>query len=151
MWVAEFLNYFTSNIRSDKSLDVAGVLAGHDNRVSCLGITEDGMAVRKLFFHFGLFNFSNSCPPGVHWVLGLIPEDLELSRNGLTRFNWIQVSYKIFHSTTSDDQIWKKNQATIGTDTCMCLRVPWSQKRYSGNCPIQIWNDDSFKSGESVS
>ena len=23
----------------------AGVLAGHDNRVSCLGITEDGMAV----------------------------------------------------------------------------------------------------------
>ena len=24
---------------------VAGVLAGHDNRVSCLGITEDGMAV----------------------------------------------------------------------------------------------------------
>ena len=24
---------------------VAGVLAGHDNRVSCLGVTEDGMAV----------------------------------------------------------------------------------------------------------
>lgn len=24
---------------------LAGVLAGHDNRVSCLGITEDGMAV----------------------------------------------------------------------------------------------------------
>ena len=23
----------------------AGVLAGHDNRVSCLGVTEDGMAV----------------------------------------------------------------------------------------------------------
>ena len=22
-----------------------GVLAGHDNRVSCLGVTEDGMAV----------------------------------------------------------------------------------------------------------
>ena len=26
-------------------LFVPGVLAGHDNRVSCLGITEDGMAV----------------------------------------------------------------------------------------------------------
>ena len=24
---------------------VAGVLAGHDNRVSCLGVTDDGMAV----------------------------------------------------------------------------------------------------------
>lgn len=24
---------------------LAGVLAGHDNRVSCLGVTEDGMAV----------------------------------------------------------------------------------------------------------
>jgi len=24
---------------------VAGILAGHDNRVSCLGVTEDGMAV----------------------------------------------------------------------------------------------------------
>jgi len=24
---------------------IAGVLAGHDNRVSCLGVTEDGMAV----------------------------------------------------------------------------------------------------------
>uniref|UniRef100_T1HXF8 WD_REPEATS_REGION domain-containing protein n=1 Tax=Rhodnius prolixus TaxID=13249 RepID=T1HXF8_RHOPR len=22
-----------------------GILAGHDNRVSCLGVTEDGMAV----------------------------------------------------------------------------------------------------------
>ena len=26
-------------------LKSSGVLAGHDNRVSCLGITEDGMAV----------------------------------------------------------------------------------------------------------
>ena len=26
-------------------LTVSGVLAGHDNRVSCLGVTEDGMAV----------------------------------------------------------------------------------------------------------
>ena len=24
---------------------ISGVLAGHDNRVSCLGVTEDGMAV----------------------------------------------------------------------------------------------------------
>ena len=24
---------------------LSGVLAGHDNRVSCLGVTEDGMAV----------------------------------------------------------------------------------------------------------
>ena len=23
----------------------AGVLAGHDNRVSCLGVTDDGMAI----------------------------------------------------------------------------------------------------------
>ena len=29
----------------DNDDDDAGVLAGHDNRVSCLGITEDGMAV----------------------------------------------------------------------------------------------------------
>ena len=27
------------------TLTIAGVLAGHDNRVSCLGVTEDGMAV----------------------------------------------------------------------------------------------------------
>lgn len=26
-------------------LRIVGVLAGHDNRVSCLGVTEDGMAV----------------------------------------------------------------------------------------------------------
>lgn len=25
--------------------NLTGVLAGHDNRVSCLGVTEDGMAV----------------------------------------------------------------------------------------------------------
>ena len=61
MWVAEFLDSFPSNIGSHKSFDVAGVLAGHDNRVSCLGITEDGMAVRKLFFYFALFNFSKFC------------------------------------------------------------------------------------------
>lgn len=24
---------------------IAGILAGHDNRVSCLGVTENGMAV----------------------------------------------------------------------------------------------------------
>lgn len=24
---------------------ILGILAGHDNRVSCLGVTEDGMAV----------------------------------------------------------------------------------------------------------
>lgn len=24
---------------------IPGILAGHDNRVSCLGVTEDGMAV----------------------------------------------------------------------------------------------------------
>lgn len=27
------------------ALSFSGVLAGHDNRVSCLGVTEDGMAV----------------------------------------------------------------------------------------------------------
>lgn len=31
----EFLFHFSS----------LGVLAGHDNRVSCLGVTDDGMAV----------------------------------------------------------------------------------------------------------
>ena len=28
-----------------KQILFVGVLAGHDNRVSCLGVTEDGMAV----------------------------------------------------------------------------------------------------------
>ena len=32
-------------VDDDNDNVVAGVLAGHDNRVSCLGITEDGMAV----------------------------------------------------------------------------------------------------------
>ena len=32
-------------VDADNDDVVAGVLAGHDNRVSCLGITEDGMAV----------------------------------------------------------------------------------------------------------
>lgn len=27
------------------SFSFLGVLAGHDNRVSCLGVTDDGMAV----------------------------------------------------------------------------------------------------------
>lgn len=27
------------------SFPISGILAGHDNRVSCLGVTEDGMAV----------------------------------------------------------------------------------------------------------
>jgi WD40 repeat protein len=34
--------------RKPKTYDfslILGVLAGHDNRVSCLGVTEDGMAV----------------------------------------------------------------------------------------------------------
>lgn len=30
---------------SDFSRLLPGVLAGHDNRVSCLGVTDDGMAV----------------------------------------------------------------------------------------------------------
>ena len=34
-----------------------GVLAGHDNRVSCLGITEDGMAVCDQLLLFQTFNF----------------------------------------------------------------------------------------------
>uniref|UniRef100_A0A1I7WE84 WD_REPEATS_REGION domain-containing protein n=1 Tax=Heterorhabditis bacteriophora TaxID=37862 RepID=A0A1I7WE84_HETBA len=40
------------DIRADQELAmyshdniICGVLAGHDNRVSCLGVTEDGMAV----------------------------------------------------------------------------------------------------------
>lgn len=36
---------FNCNIWDSMKGDRAGVLAGHDNRVSCLGITEDGMAI----------------------------------------------------------------------------------------------------------
>ncbi|XP_055502218.1 guanine nucleotide-binding protein G(I)/G(S)/G(T) subunit beta-1-like [Leucoraja erinacea] len=36
---------FNCNVWDSLKGDRAGVLAGHDNRVSCLGITDDGMAV----------------------------------------------------------------------------------------------------------
>lgn len=36
---------FNCNVWDSIKGDRAGVLAGHDNRVSCLGVTEDGMAV----------------------------------------------------------------------------------------------------------
>lgn len=36
---------FNCNVWDALRAERAGVLAGHDNRVSCLGITEDGMAV----------------------------------------------------------------------------------------------------------
>ncbi|XP_024079731.1 guanine nucleotide-binding protein G(I)/G(S)/G(T) subunit beta-2 [Terrapene carolina triunguis] len=36
---------FNCNIWDAMKGDRAGVLAGHDNRVSCLGVTDDGMAV----------------------------------------------------------------------------------------------------------
>jgi len=36
---------FNCNVWDTLKLDRAGVLTGHDNRVSCLGVTEDGMAV----------------------------------------------------------------------------------------------------------
>nr|XP_020655508.1 guanine nucleotide-binding protein G(I)/G(S)/G(T) subunit beta-2 [Pogona vitticeps] len=36
---------FNCNIWDSMKGDRAGVLAGHDNRVSCLGVTDDGMAV----------------------------------------------------------------------------------------------------------
>ncbi|XP_044167636.1 guanine nucleotide-binding protein G(I)/G(S)/G(T) subunit beta-1 isoform X1 [Acropora muricata] len=36
---------FNCNVWDTLKGDRAGVLAGHDNRVSCLGVTEDGMAV----------------------------------------------------------------------------------------------------------
>lgn len=32
--------YFSHN-----NYSIVGILAGHDNRVSCLGVTENGMAV----------------------------------------------------------------------------------------------------------
>lgn len=32
-------------IKNNDFISCLGVLAGHDNRVSCLGVTEDGMAV----------------------------------------------------------------------------------------------------------
>ena len=35
----------SAQITSNRLLFLLGVLAGHDNRVSCLGVTEDGMAV----------------------------------------------------------------------------------------------------------
>jgi len=36
---------FNCNIWDSLKSERAGILAGHDNRVSCLGVTEDGMAV----------------------------------------------------------------------------------------------------------
>ncbi|KAI4558274.1 hypothetical protein MJT46_012916 [Ovis ammon polii x Ovis aries] len=36
---------FNCNVWDALKADGAGVLAGHDNRVSCLGVTDDGMAV----------------------------------------------------------------------------------------------------------
>jgi len=36
---------FNVNVWDTLRVERAGVLAGHDNRVSCLGVTEDGMAV----------------------------------------------------------------------------------------------------------
>jgi len=36
---------FNVNVWDTLRIERAGVLAGHDNRVSCLGVTEDGMAV----------------------------------------------------------------------------------------------------------
>ncbi|CAG0891022.1 unnamed protein product [Cyprideis torosa] len=36
---------FNCNVWDSMRTERAGVLAGHDNRVSCLGVTEDGMAV----------------------------------------------------------------------------------------------------------
>lgn len=36
---------FNCNVWDTLKGERAGVLAGHDNRVSCLGVTEDGMAV----------------------------------------------------------------------------------------------------------
>lgn len=36
---------FSGNVWDSMRQERAGVLAGHDNRVSCLGVTEDGMAV----------------------------------------------------------------------------------------------------------
>lgn len=46
MPLAPFFEIF--QVESDEKLivlPISGVLAGHDNRVSCLGVTEDGMAV----------------------------------------------------------------------------------------------------------
>ena len=37
---------FNCNVWDSMKAERAGVLAGHDNRVSCLGVTDDGMAVR---------------------------------------------------------------------------------------------------------
>ena len=79
------------------------MLAGHDNRVSCLGITEDGMAVCVfVYLYLLLFEmqtlYFDRLPVGyyipsflgLHWVMGLLPEDLELSRkisSFLKKFN----------------------------------------------------------------
>lgn len=37
--------YDSSTFDNKIFIKIIGVLAGHDNRVSCLGVTEDGMAV----------------------------------------------------------------------------------------------------------
>ena len=51
--IIHYTSYMISKIKSDPlhvffisyHKSISGVLAGHDNRVSCLGVTEDGMAV----------------------------------------------------------------------------------------------------------
>jgi len=40
-----FFPTLTLHLNSSHSSSLTGVLAGHDNRVSCLGVTDDGMAV----------------------------------------------------------------------------------------------------------
>merc|ERR1711926_55739 len=54
---------FNCNVWDALRAERAGVLAGHDNRVSCLGITEDG-----------------GC---LHRQLGQLPQDLELTTHSL--------------------------------------------------------------------
>lgn len=39
------LSYRKSELFQNAFFYFTGILAGHDNRVSCLGVTEDGMAV----------------------------------------------------------------------------------------------------------
>lgn len=40
-----YIQFLYISIQLDFILLFSGILAGHDNRVSCLGVTENGMAV----------------------------------------------------------------------------------------------------------
>lgn len=55
---------FNCNVWDTLKGERAGVLAGHDNRVSCLGVTDDGMAVATGSWDSFLKIWNQYCKPG---------------------------------------------------------------------------------------